>query len=127
MSSSFTYTLTNARSFPSSVNRCFFRSGCCAVRFRRPSATVLPDTSSAAFFSAYCRSGVGIWIFISYLMDAGKSLIVSDCSHARLIYTSRAKRASPYFRDTEGGEEDALVASRPAATSPALQRWGPGG
>src|SRR4051812_24733687 len=101
MSSSFTYTFTNARNFPWSVNRCFFSSGCCAVRFCKPSATVPPDTSSAAFFSAYCRSGVGIWIFIVYLMDVYRSWIVSNSRLPSNLVQRRSSRAKPSISEDE--------------------------
>src|ERR671931_534383 len=64
MSSSFRYTLTKARSLPSSVNRCRRKSEYCAVRPARASPTVWADTSTLSCLPAYCRSGVGIRIFI---------------------------------------------------------------
>src|SRR5689334_7911823 len=60
MSSSFTYTFTKLRSFPSSVYKCFRRSPYCAVNRPSASPTVSAGTSAESFFPANTRSGVGM-------------------------------------------------------------------
>src|SRR5882762_3564217 len=63
MSSSFKYTFTKLRSFPSSVKRCLRSSACCVVRPLSASPTVCAETSAESFFAAYTRNGVGIITF----------------------------------------------------------------
>src|SRR5271163_427128 len=65
MSSSFRYTLTKDLSLPSSVYRCFLRSGCFAVSASSACPTVDASTPTVSCLSVYTRKGVGIWIFIA--------------------------------------------------------------
>src|SRR5271165_3527759 len=55
--------LTKLRSLPWSLNRFFFRSGYCPVRWARASATVTPEASTVSCCAVNWRSAVGINIF----------------------------------------------------------------
>src|ERR1022692_1622208 len=60
MSSSFRYTVTKRRPWPSSLKICLRRSGNCAVRAFSTSPTVAPATVTESCFPVNCRRGVGI-------------------------------------------------------------------
>jgi hypothetical protein len=63
MSSSFKYTFTKLRIFPSSVKRCFFNSENVPVRLPSASPTVAALHSMLDCFPVNWRSGVGIRTF----------------------------------------------------------------
>src|SRR5262245_15362049 len=62
MSSSLTYTLTKLRSLPPASNRCFRRSGNCAVNLSSASSTLAASIVTDALPPAYWRRAVGIEI-----------------------------------------------------------------
>src|SRR5262245_21648676 len=62
MSSSLTYTLTKLRSLPPASNRCFRRSGNCAVNLSSASSTRAASIVTDAWPPAYWRRAVGIEI-----------------------------------------------------------------
>src|SRR5579859_7152757 len=63
MSSSFRYTFTKLRNFPSSVKRCLRRSPNSTVSLPNASPTVFAGNSAESFFAAKTRSGVGMITF----------------------------------------------------------------
>src|ERR1700687_3774705 len=65
MSSSFRYTLTKLRSFPSSLYRWALSPPCFFVKSASSSPTVAPSASTASFLSVYGLSGVGIRILVA--------------------------------------------------------------
>src|SRR5208283_2970337 len=52
--------LTKLRSLPWSLNRFFFKSGYCPVRWAKASATVTPEASTVSCCAVNWRSAVGI-------------------------------------------------------------------
>src|SRR5258708_24396175 len=84
MSSSFRYTLTKLRSFPSSLYRWALSPPCLFVKSASSSPTVVPSASTASFLSLYGLSGVGIRILVAMklaLFEIGSVLFQMPHGH----------------------------------------------
>src|ERR1700688_754900 len=134
ISSSFKYTFTKLRIFPSSVKRCFFNSENVPVRLPSASPTVAAVHSMLDCFPVNWRSGVGIITFTAIRSDlplgasrtATLGCPLSPSRHLGdsqewLSYQNRRTRRTNHYIGCAGGDSGFTREPQPCLPWPATR------